>query len=344
MISFLVFPLRFLYYLFLPRISTAVYLALAKKEIEILKRKKGNKRLVIFSFDKLYIIMLHLLADIKERIIIVKPDTLLSWQRHIIRLFWTFKSRKKIGRPVTPLGTCLLILQIKNENIFMGCGKIRGELLKLGISLNETTIRNILRDFRRRGMVRKSPSWRKFISMHAHSIFAMDHFTIDTLTNVRFYVHFIIHHESRRIVQFAITCNPTREFVRQQIILFSNNINRDIYPSVYLIHDRAPEFDLDYGSFNISGVKTSVKAPNMNVFAERFIGSIRREALDYFILVSESQIKRILSEYINYYNTKRPHQGINQNIPSGHLPQSCGSVRSTPVLGGLCHHYFRRVA
>ena len=82
----------------------------------------------------------------------------------------------------------------------------------------------------------------------------------------------------------------------------------------------------------------------MNALAERFIGSLRREAFDYFLLINEKQITRILHEYINYYNSKRPHQGIDQQVPTGYKPQINGNVLKFPILGGLCHHYVRRAA
>ena len=80
----------------------------------------------------------------------------------------------------------------------------------------------------------------------------------------------------------------------------------------------------------------------MNSIAERFIGSLRREALDYYLLIGEKQIMRIVQEYIDYYNLKRPHQGIDQIVPKGYKPRLYGKVLKFPILGGLCHHYFRR--
>ena len=77
----------------------------------------------------------------------------------------------------------------------------------------------------------------------------------------------------------------------------------------------------------------------MNALAERFIGSVRREALDYYLWINEKQVTKILQEYIDYYNTKRPHQGIKQNIPLGYDPKAHGNVVKFPVLGGLCNHY-----
>jgi transposase InsO family protein len=136
----------------------------------------------------------------------------------------------------------------------------------------------------------------------------MDFFTIDTILNQRFYVYFILYHKTREIIQIAITRYPTREFVRQQLIEFEQKFDH----VVYMIHDNASQFNLNYIDYWIKGIKTSVKAPNMNALAERFVGSVRREALDYYLLISEKQIEGILDEYINYYNSKRPHQGIDQ--------------------------------
>ena len=82
----------------------------------------------------------------------------------------------------------------------------------------------------------------------------------------------------------------------------------------------------------------------MNSIAERFVGSVRREALDYCFLINEKQVMKILREYIEYFNSKRPHQGIEQNIPMGYRPLIHGRVAKIPVLGGLCNHYTRRAA
>ena len=95
---------------------------------------------------------------------------------------------------------------------------------------------------------------------------------------------------------------------------------------------------LDYG---IKEIRTSVNAPNMNSISERFVGSARREALDYFLLFNEKQIRNILKNYISYYNNFRSHQGINQQVPKGYLSQENGIIRSEPILGWLHHHYYR---
>lgn len=144
----------------------------------------------------------------------------------------------------------------------------------------------------------------------------MDFFTIDTIFNKRYYVFFIIRHKTREIIRYAVTQNPIKEFVRQQVIEFENEIGR----IVYMIHDNASQFTLNYLSYSIKVICTSVKAPDMNSVAERFILSARFEALDNFVIINQNQVKNILKQYIHYYNIFRPHQGIDQQTPKKYTP------------------------
>ncbi|OVE79606.1 hypothetical protein BVY01_02020, partial [bacterium I07] len=298
-----------------------------------------KKRLNIHHSDRIIISILNKIENIKDNISIVRPKTVLRWQRDLIKKFWTFQTKKCVGRPSVPNDIKRLILNMKNDNLYWGNRRIQGELLKLGIALDEKTIRNILTDFRRRGKIRKSLTWRQFLKVQIHSIYAMDFFTIDTVFNQRFYVFFLLYHKSREIVQFAVTRNPTREFVRQQLIEFTNGLNH----VVYLIHDQAAQFDLNYVAYGIKGIKISAYAPNMDAIAERFVGSVRLEVLDYYLLVSEQQIRKILQKYMDYFTTKRPHQGIGQKVPDGYQSQLAGKVQKLLILNGLCHHYYRRL-
>jgi len=339
MLKFISFVLKILFGLIKSKKSLLVKLAILEKEVEILNRQR-KKRLQFAFSDRVIFSVLNIIGSIKGNISIVRPETVLKWQRDLIKRFWTFKRKKKSGRPPVEQRIKNLILKMKNENLIWGVRKIQGELLKLHIQLDYKTIWNILQEFRRQGKVQKSLSWKKFLQMQAKSIYAMDFFTVDTILNKRYYVHFIIHHASRRIVQFAITENTVREFVKQQMIDFEEKVSG----TVYMIRDRAPEFFLDYNNYGIKDVCTSVKAPNMNSIAERFIGSVRREALDYFLIMNKKQLKNIQTEYIDYYNSMRPHQGIGQGNPEGNTFSKEGSIKRKKVLGGLHSHYFRDVA
>lgn len=340
MFALITFLFRAFFSLFKSSKQLSIQNCLQKKEIEILKRQNQKKRLKIHQSDRIIFSILHKIGPIKDRLSIVKPETVLRWQRELIKRFWTFKTKNRVGRPPVQNEIKQLILSMKNDNLYWGYKKILGELLKLGIALDQKTIRNILTDFRRKGKIRKSLTWKQFLKVQIHSIYAMDFFTIDTVLNGRFYVFFMLHHKTREIVQYAVTRNPTREFVRQQLIEFEQRLDNIIY----LIHDGAAQFNLNYPAYGIKGIKISVNAPNMNALAERFVGSVRREALDYYLFFSEKQILHVLQEYIVYFNTKRPHQGIDQQIPLGYNPLIHGKVLKLPILSGLCHHYFRRAA
>ena len=315
-------------------------IAMLKKEIEILKRKR-KKRIITNHFDRLFFIILNKVTNIKNKISIVKPETVLKWQRMIIKRLWTYnRSGKKRGRRETPKEVQNLILTIKNENILLGVKKIQGELRKLDIYLDTKTIWNILRNFRRKGKIKNGLTWKTFLKAHIHSIYAMDFFTIDTILNRRYYVFFIIRHKTREIIRYAITRNPVKEFVRQQIIEFEDDIGR----IAFMIHDNASQFFLDYLSYGIKEIRISIKASNMNSIAERFVLSARFEALDNFIIINQTQVKNILKEYINYYNTMRPHQGIDQQVPKKYLSKKNGIIVKMPILSGLHHHYYREAA
>jgi hypothetical protein len=312
----------------------------------ILKRnlKQRNKKTAFIHSDRIfYAIFLKLSRNIKSFFSLVQPRTVLTWYKMLIKKWWTFNNKKKKpGRPPVSSAVKQLILKIKNENIFMHAGKIQGELLKLGITISQSSIRRILRDFRKQGKVKSDITWSTFIKSHLSKLFAMDFLTVESLFNRRrHYVFFILHLETRKIVQFGITDFPNYSFVRNQLCEFSYNYDA----SPYLIHDSAGEFVYqDYKSLGIKNIKTSAYAPNMNAHAERFVGSIRRELLDNFIIFSYNQLFRLCKEYITYYNTMRPHQGINQQTPEGYAPETKGKIVKVPVLGGLWNHYTRVAA
>ncbi len=322
-------------------------IVLLKKENLILKRKHPKQRFLISRIDKIIYVILNMLFNIKNNSILFSPGTIIKWQKSLIASFWTFmKKNTHPGRPPVPPGIKKLILEIKNNNLLWGVKKIRDELLKLDIKLHKKTIRNILRDFRKRGKVKKTHTWKKFLQSEIDSLFAMDYFTVDTVFNQRFYVHFIICHKTREIVQFAITQNPTLQFVKQQLGEFQFSIDK----LLHLIHDRDSSFmSIDYLQYGIKDICTSIKSPNMNAIAERFVRSIRNEALDNFILFNQKQVLKIIRKYVEYYNFNRPHQGI-AKIPKGKPPNilksdfSTGNIRKVKVLGGLHHHYYRKVA
>jgi len=111
-----------------------------------------------------------------------------------------------------------------------------------------------------------------------------------------------------------------------------------------MLHDNAAQFKLRYIDYSMKGIAISIGSPNMNAIAERFVGSVRREALDHYIILNRQQLKRILVDYMQYNNSLRPHQGLGQEIPEGYSPVGGRDYKKSQVLSGLHHHYFRMAA
>jgi len=229
---------------------------------------------------------------------------------------------------------------MKQENYLWGCKKIANELKKINIDIHYTTVNKIIQNFRKQGRIQSNGSWKRFLKMHWDSLFAMDFMTIDTLFGKRLYLLIILELKSRKIVKRNLTENPSREFVRQQIIDFTY----DDEESKTLVYNNASQFtSIDYFDYGITGVNISLTSPNMNSFIERLNGTIRREALDHFLLFSEKQVRNIISGFVEYYNTQRMHQGIDK-IPDAEIQERFGTIKKMKILSGLHHHYYRSSA
>ncbi len=277
----------------------------------------------------------------RDILIIVKPETVIRWHRKGFKLFWTFKSRKKkAGRPPIDNETKKLIEDMVKANPLWGAPRIHGELLKLGFDVSERTVSNVIKRFR----PSKPPSqtWRTFLQNHTHNSFAVDFFTVPTITFNVIYVFIVLLHENRKVIHFNVTMNPTAEWTAQQIV---DACPWDTAPK-YLFRDR----DAIYGSFfqnrvknmGINEVISAPRSPWQNPFVERIVGSIRRDCLNHVILLNEEHLKRILIEYFEYYHHDRTHLGLSKDTPLNRLTQNKpknGKVITLPRLGGLHHRY-----
>jgi transposase InsO family protein len=276
---------------------------------------------------------------------VVQPDTVVRWHRMAWRRYWTWKSRRRrSGRPRIPSEVQALIRRMARENPRWGAVRIVGELRALGIDVSASTVRTYRRQALRRP---PSPSWRTFLRLHAPHIWAADFFTVQTLTFRTLYVFVLLSHDRRRIVHWNVTAHPTAPWVWRQILQATP---WGTSPR-FLIRDRDRSYGADFvaraAGIGIEAVLTPIHAPQANALAERVIGTIRRECLDHLIAVNERHLRRVLREYVAYYNAERPHRSLALSPPAGPRPLPPSSARdridAEPVLGGL-HHVYRWAA
>ena len=187
-------------------------------------------------------------------------------------------------------------------------------------------------------------TWGTFLRNHAKDIWACDFLQAYDLFFRTIFVFAIIELGSRRMVHFGVTGNPTDAWVAQQL--------REATPfgegPRFLIRDNDSRYGDSFAAVaagtGIEVLRTPYEAPKANAHCERFLGSVRREYLEFFLFLSERHLKRVMKEYQAYFNDARPHQGIEQRIPCqperGDESPAGGKVVSLPVLGGIHHDYY----
>jgi transposase InsO family protein len=276
----------------------------------------------------------------------VTPQTLLRWHRELVSRKWTYH-RRGPGRPPLEPETADLIVRLGKENPRWGCVRIQGELRKLGIRVGASTIRRILR---RAGLGpaprRAGPTWREFLRAQGRGALACDFFTIDTVFLKTLYVLFFIELSTRQVRGAGTTSGPDSPWVTQQARNLS--ITGRLEDKHILLRDRDSKFsgpfDEVFRTEGLTVVKTPVRAPRANAFAERWVGTARRECLDHILIFGRRHLERVLGAYAEHYNRARPHRSLELRPPdpgldSGVVPKT--KVRRRDVLGGLIHEYRR---
>ena len=289
------------------------------------------------------------MQQLRSVIRIVQPQTVIKWHRLIAKRKWT-QHNAKGGRPRIDPELEQLVLRLARENNW-GQTKIEGELIKLGYTISDNTVGNVLK---RHGIPPQpdrlpSPSWTHLMTHYKDQLIACDFFTIDTLFLKTIYVLFFIEVGSRCVHFAGCTTNPNGKWTTQQARQLVWHLNDEDKGFRFIIHDRDSKttkaFDTVFKAEGIKVIKTPIKAPNANAFAERWVRSIREECLDKLIVVNQKHLRHVVREYINYYNTRRPHQGIHQQspLPRSELPEN-GVVKRRKVLGGIINDYYRDAA
>src|SRR5712664_1528131 len=307
--------------------------AVLRHQLIVLRRKlKGRARLT--NRDRRFFVQMNrCFPSILKVVTIVQPETLVSWHRAGFRRYWRWKSRRRGGRPRIEIELRVLIRQMSTENPLWGAPRIHGELLKLGFEVAQSSVAKYM--VNRRGP--PSQGWRTFLRNHAPDIAAMDLFVVPTIGFDLLYALVIVRLDRRDLIWINVTANPTAEWVARQI---TEAFPWDEAPH-YLIRDRDRIVTRRLRSMGIRDKPTAPASPWQNGFAERLIGSIRRECVDHIIVLGEMHLRRVLKSYADYYNSVRTHRSLNKDAPVSRPVQRTGVISSRAILGGLHHHYAR---
>jgi putative transposase len=342
MITLLLHLLRLLPFLFGGHRQLAIENLALRHQLSVYKRTMMRPKLR--TTDRLFWIGLaRIWAGWRQSLVIVTPDTVLRWQRRRFREHWAkLSGRPTVGRPPVNADIIALVRKIAAANPLWGAPRIHGGLLKLGIEVAERTVSRLIP----KRPTPPSQTWRTFLANHVRDLVSIDFFTVPTAQLRVLFVLVVLAHHRRRVLHFNVTAHPTAAWTAQQIV---DTFPDDTAPA-YLLRDR----DQVYGQhfrhrvkgMGIDEVLTAPQSPWQNPFAERLIGSIRRECLNHVLVLGDAHLRRILARYFGYYHQSRTHLALDKDAPDARpieLSQA-GRIVEIPEVGGLHHRYVRRAA
>src|SRR5215813_12157014 len=313
----------------------AVAIENAALRLQLAAFQRKQKRPLLTTFDRVFWITLRRWwSGWRRPLLYVRADTVTRWQRERFRRFWARLSKRhgrRRGRPGTAAELRRLIERIATANPLWRAPRIHGELKMLGIAISERTVSRILCRLRRP----PNQTWRTFLNNHIGQMASIDFFTVPIITMRVLFVLIVLEHDRRKVLHFNVTEHPTGAWTAQQIV--EAFADRDA--ARYLIRDRdsrySAEVRLRIKSLGMQAILTAPQSPWQNPYAERLIGSIRRECLNHYIILSARHLKRTLSSYFRYYHQSRTHLGLGKQCPFPREALKVGKIVVIPQLGGL---------
>jgi len=315
------------------------------KENQILKRKLKKPKLGMID-RYFYVSLLEFSRKTIDKAIIIKPETILKWHRKLKTKKWTY-NLVRAGRPPVLNEVKKLIIEMRISNKRWGYRRIHGELKKLGIKVSKTSVANVLKDH---GFHPPEPkdnylTWSQFIKSQGKRVWACDFFTVETITMKHLYVFFMIDINTREVTGFRVCRSLKTDWFKNYLRSFFTF--RDVCPDV-LIADRdsiygkwMKPFLKDY--FGIKMIQTPPQRPVCNAYAERMVKTFKTEVTDNLIIYNAKDLENVLTEYIQHYNSKRPHYSLDFNAPKEDFSKNKEpkqyKFKTKNVLDGLIKEY-----
>lgn len=326
-----------------------------KEENQLLKAKLGDLKIQFTDGERCRLAIRakalgrKLLNQLET---LVTPDTLLRWHRQLVAQKWNYVHRRAPGRPRIKDEIAALILTMAEENPGWGYTRILGALRNLGHQVSRTTVANVLEEngIDSAPLRGKRTKWSTFLKAHWKIVVASNFFSVEVwrlsgLTT--YYVLFFIELSTRAVKIAGITTHPNEVWMMQ---MGRNMTDRETGPlrgSRKLIIDRDTKYCEAFRRLlKQSGaaiIRLPPRSPNLNAYAERFVGSIKSECLNRLIFFGEGSLRRALSEYMAHYHLERNHQGINNHLltAAANDPNYGGKLARRERLGGMLSYYHR---
>jgi putative transposase len=316
-----------------------------RHQVLVLQRQHGRRRVQLRPAGRVYwVVLSRLWPRWREALLLEKPETVIAWHRRGLRWYWGWKSQRRAsGRPAVPIAVVELITSMHTANPTWGAPRIHGELLKLGFELAQSTVSKYMP---RRSRQPPSQGWRTLLRNHLAEMIAIDFAVVQTVKGQLLFVFVVLSLIRRRVLHINVTAHPTAAWTAQQVV--------EALPwattAGYVVRDRdgiyGEGFRRRVAALGLEHVVIAARSPWQNAYAERFIGSLRRECLDHIIAVDERHLLRVLRSYVAYYNQTRTHLALGKDPPEPRPVQAAdaGEIVAVPEVGGLHHRYERRLA
>jgi len=330
-----------------------------RTENRVLKEKPGKKRILLNDDQRRRLAVKGkvLGRKILEEIgTLFTPDTILRWHRMLVAKKWDYsRLRKSTGRPRVKQEVVDLVLRLARENPSWGYDRIQGALANLGHNISDQTVANILKTH---GIEpepdrKRQTTWATFIKAHWDVLASIDFTTIEVWTKgglVTHYLLFVMELATRRVHFAGCTPNPDGPWMKQIARNLTDAEDGFLVGKRYLLMDRDTKFTDAFRSIledeGIQSVRLPPRSPDLNPHIERFMRSIKQEALERMIFFGQGMLRNAVGQYLLHYHTERNHQGLGNAIiaPSEEVGQAAGEIACRERLGGLLRYYHRKAA